>query len=422
MPLLGPMPRFRLYARAADYRAFFGDLLTGRTDAGADVERLERALAARCGSPHVVAVPQARVGVYLALRRLVRPGQRVVLSPYTIADVVNMVICAGGVPVFADIDRATTNIRVEEVARLIDADTGAVLITHLHGIACDVEAIADVCRARGVALVEDAAQAFGARVAGRLVGTFGAAGIFSFGMYKNITAFYGGAVVTRDEDLARAMREDLGAAPPMPFGMLTARAVQACLTDVATHPVLFRPLVYWIFRFGHLHDVAAINRFVTVELDASRKDTLPRHYLCRMRAVQARMVLRQLDDVERQAEERIRYARLYHEALRDLPDLLLPPYRDDGSCVYNYVPVQYADRAALVRWVMQRGRDLAVQHLKNCADLPAFASERRECPEAAATARSVILLPNYPGYGQRSVRQTSAAIRSFFEEAARDRG
>lgn len=420
-----PQPRFRLYTRASDYLHLLRDAVAGHGAAGhagtdgagtgGDEATLERALERFCGTPHAICLPQARVGIYLAVRLLITPGQTVVMSPYTIADVVNMVICAGGVPVFADIDRPSTNVRPDTIEALIDHRTGAVLVTHLHGIACDMTAISALCRARGIPLIEDAAQAFGARVDGRMVGTIGGAGIYSFGMYKSITGFYGGALVTNRPDLAEAARALLAQAPYMESRTLRAKVRQAWLTDTVTSPWLFRSLVYWIFRFGYLHQVRAINRHVTVELDTSRKRALPESYLRRMTPAQARMVVRQIEQVDAHSEVRRQYARLYHDGLRDLPGLILPPLREDGSCVYNYFPVQYPDRAALVRWMMQHRRDVAVQHLKNCAALDSFAPEARPCPDADATASQVVLLPNYPAYGEQSVKANIAAIRSFFD-------
>lgn len=411
---LAPRARFRIYARAADYVQVLSSLVTGRAAAGDAVERLERAISARFGVPHALCMAQGRLGVYLAVKHLIKPGQKVVLSPYTIADVINMVICAGGIPVFADIDRATTNITRDAVERALDGDTGAVMVTHLHGMACDIEAIAALCRSRGLPLIEDGAQAFGATVGGKPVGTFGAVGVFSFGMYKNITAFFGGVVVTADPALDQRMRAELASREHLPTGKLAAKVISALITDIATSPPLFKPLVYWIFRFAYLHDIAWINRFVTVELDTSRKNALPTSYLRRLLPTQARMVLRQLPDIDRHAATRIRYSKLYYEGLRDLPGLIIPPFADDGRYVYNYFPVQYRDRAALVRWAMEHRRDLAVQHLKNCADLPGFAAEYRDCPNARLTAADTILLPNYPAYGEDSVRQTIAVIRRFF--------
>jgi perosamine synthetase len=411
-----PMPRFRIYTRASDYLAFFRDMLTGRATTGDDTARLERAICEQFGVPHAFCIPQGRVGIYLAIRALVKPGQKVVLSPYTIADVINMVICAGGVPVFADIDRPTTNVRTDTIEALIDGDTAAVMVTHLHGLACDIEAIAALCKVRGLALIEDAAQACGARVNGRAVGTFGDVGVFSFGMYKNVTAVYGGAVVSHDKRLHDAMWAELANTPFMPITQLGTKFVKALVTDICTSPWLFKALVYWIFRFGYLHDIRAINKFVMVELDTSRKTALPSTYLRRFLPVQARMVLRQLDHVDANAAVRLRYSRIYSNGLGGIVGLITPPFRDDGSFVYNYFPIQYRDRDALVRWVMEHRRDMAVQHLKNCASLAGFAPEFRDCPNAELTANQVILLPNYPAYGEDEVRKNVAVIRRFFDE------
>jgi dTDP-4-amino-4,6-dideoxygalactose transaminase len=241
-------------------------------------------------------------------------------------------------------------------------------------------------------------------------------------MYKNETGFYGGALVTPHKAIAEAATSALSRAPYMSLGVLGAKAAKAFVTDVVTSPPIFRSIVYRIFRFGYLHDIRAINKFVTIELDTSRKSALPESYLRRMLPVQARMVLRQLGKVASDAKRRQEYSRLYYEELRDLPELILPPLREDGSCVYNYFPIQYKDRVALVRWMMRHRRDVAVQHLKNCAGLDSFAPEHRACPNAELTADEVILLPNYPAYGEHSVRANIAAIRTFFKAGAGPNG
>ena len=157
-------------------------------------------------------MPQGRFGLYLALRQLIKPGQEVILSPYTIYDVVNMVICAGGKPVFADIERETCNLDPREVEQLVSSHTGAVITTHLHGLSSSrIEELAAFCRERGIPLIEDAAQAFGGAVGGKPVGSFGDVGIYSFGRVKNVNAFYGGAVVCRDPAVAARIRAELSA-------------------------------------------------------------------------------------------------------------------------------------------------------------------------------------------------------------------
>src|SRR6185436_6528867 len=127
----GPLPRLRIYTDPGQYYRVFRETLTGGSKSGDAAERLEKEVARRLGIAHAVVMPMARTAIYFAVKGLIKPGQKVVMSPYTIADVVNMVVCAGGIPVFADIERATCNIDPAEIERLVDNQTGAVLVTHL---------------------------------------------------------------------------------------------------------------------------------------------------------------------------------------------------------------------------------------------------------------------------------------------------
>jgi len=191
-------------------------------------------------------------------------------------------------------------------------------------------------------------------------------------------------------------------------------ALKGFITDMATYPPLFKRITFPAFRFGFLHDVGVLNRQVSVDLDPQIKRQIPEKYLRRMTPMQARLLLRQLPEVDNHIRARIRAATTYHEGLQDLPDVVLPPMRTDFSHTYTYYPIQVNDRHALLRYMMRERRDVAAQHLKNCADLPCFNEYRRDCPNARITARSVVLLPTYPRYAPSEVEQNIRVIRSFF--------
>ena len=416
LPFPPPRSRQRFYGRSTNYVSVARDALLGQIQSGDSVPRVERDLAAQVGTRHAVLMPQARVGIFLVLRALTRTNKRVVLSPYTIHDVINMVICAGAEPVFADIDRRTCNIDTRQIEQLIDGHTGAVMVTHLHGLACDIEGAAAVCRARGVPLVEDASQSFGARVAGRRLGTFGAAGIYSFGMAKNVNCLYGGAVVTDDDALAAQLRSELAALPYTDSSVLLRRAAFCLSGDVLTWPPIFKAATYWAFRYGYLHGVEALNKRVRGEDAPEIKTEIPEHYLRRMTPMQARLLVPQLRDADRGAEIRRGYAKLYDAGLAGIPEVLAPPARDDGSHIYLNYAIQVPDRHALLRYLMSHGRDLTVQHMGNNADYPCYAAWKRDCPNARATASQVLLLPTYPGYGEDEVQRNVRLIRRYFDE------
>ncbi len=161
---LGPAPRLRLYTTPRLYADVGRSLLARKVNTGNDVAVIERRIEKLLDAEHAIAMPMARVGIYAMIKHTIAPGQKVILSPYTISDVVNMVICAGGVPVFADIDRESCNVTAD-VDRQVDRrrhrrGVGDPLAT---GRSLDMDRIETVCQAHGVPLLEDAAQAFGAR-------------------------------------------------------------------------------------------------------------------------------------------------------------------------------------------------------------------------------------------------------------------
>jgi dTDP-4-amino-4,6-dideoxygalactose transaminase len=129
----------------------------------------------------------------------VRPGDEVVLPSFTFVSCANAVVRAGARPVFADLDPATLNIDPAAIARRITSRTGAVMVVHYAGRACDMAAILELCARHGVPVIEDAAHGLGARWNGRPLGTIGDFGCFSFHGTKDVVCGEGGALICRSD-------------------------------------------------------------------------------------------------------------------------------------------------------------------------------------------------------------------------------
>ena len=405
-------PRFRFYGSPWNYGSVLAGELRPRDHQAASLNQLEQAVADFVGQPYAVALPQGRLGVYLTTRALVRPGRdEVVLSPYTIHDVVNMVIAGGGKPVFVDVERTTCNIDPAAIPAAITARTAYVLVTHLHGLACDMDAVREAVGASGVPVVEDAAQALGATSQGRRVGGIGVAGVLSFGRAKNVNAFFGGAAVSADEELVAAMRAELAAFPRIGRAKLAKRLAMCAAADVATLPSVFRGVTFPVLRAGIRNGRTGLSELVQTERDAKLRAELPESYARTLRPSQAQTIRHQLVHVDSRAAQRLAVARIYHEGLQDIDGLLLPPWREDGSHAYFQFPVQVADREDLVRDLALRGCDVPIQHLRNTADLEIFRPYAVDCPMARTVADSLVLLPTYPGFSTAAATAIVRGIR-----------
>jgi perosamine synthetase len=176
----------------------------GRTAApNGRVKEFEGVFAERMRAKYCVATSSGTTALLSALGALnLGPGDEVVLPPYTFVASFNVITASFALPVFADIDAASFQIDPAKAAAAITPATKVLLPVHIGGSPCDLDAIAELARTRGVTLLEDACQAPGADWRGQPVGTKGLGGCFSFQASKNLTAGEGGAVVTNDEAFA----------------------------------------------------------------------------------------------------------------------------------------------------------------------------------------------------------------------------
>jgi len=181
-------------------RAALGGRLAGDGPIG---RRVEERLAGDLGVGRVLLTTSCTHAMELALLALgIGPGQEVICPSFTFVSTANAVLRVGARPVFAEIEDTTLGLDPVDVERRLTSRTAAIMPVHYTGIAPDMDALLELCRDHGLRLVEDAAQALGARFKGRPLGTLGDAGCFSFHESKNITCGEGGALAVDDPELA----------------------------------------------------------------------------------------------------------------------------------------------------------------------------------------------------------------------------
>jgi dTDP-4-amino-4,6-dideoxygalactose transaminase len=194
----------------ADFRAAFAEVAeSGQFILGPYVAEFEKQLAAYCGVEHAIGVGSGTDALMLSLMALgVGPGDEVITSPLSYVHTAGAIARLGATPVFCDINPRIYNVAIESLESCLSNKTKAIVPVHLYGQMCKMDAIMDLARAHGVRVLEDADQAIGAKFDGKMAGSVGDAGIFSFFPTKNLAAMGdAGAVVTNDADLAGKIRK-----------------------------------------------------------------------------------------------------------------------------------------------------------------------------------------------------------------------
>ena len=203
---LAPIPITTVRLGPEVEQAVLDVIRSGSIAQGPVVKRLEDEFAAMIGVRHVVAVNNGTTALIAAMQVLdLQPGDEVITSPFTFVATLNAVLQTGATVRFADIDPVTFNVDPASVEALVNDRTRALLPVHLYGQCADMEAIDALARRYDLALVEDAAQAHGADVAGRSAGAWGI-GCFSLYATKNLTSGEGGLISTDDDEVADRLR------------------------------------------------------------------------------------------------------------------------------------------------------------------------------------------------------------------------
>jgi dTDP-4-amino-4,6-dideoxygalactose transaminase len=345
-------------------------LRSGRLAQGPLVERLEAEFREWSGTEHVVAVANGTVSLVAALEAVqLPPGSEVITSPFTFVATVNAILEAGHVVRFGDIDPADFALTTESVAAAIGERTAAIMPVHLYGQAADMTRLVPLAESHGLAIVEDAAQAHGARIGNRRVGSFGV-GSFSLYATKNLTAGEGGLITTNDDGVADRLR------------LLRNQGM----------------------RDRYRYELAGHN--------------------FRMTELQAAVALPQLSRLEAGTKKRVENARVLTEGLAGIPGLLLPAVVDGREHVWHQYTVRITAESGTTRdqvadALAQRGVGSGVYYPRPVYDYDCYRDHPgvivEDHPVATQVSREVLSLPVHPSLTRADLDSVVTAVREALD-------
>jgi dTDP-4-amino-4,6-dideoxygalactose transaminase len=423
-PLQRKLPRGQLYL--PDLRRIGEGLALALSPParGARVDALERRFAATLESRDAVLLPHARIALLAILRALDLPPQsEVLMTPVTIPDVVNAVLIAGLRPVFLDLGERTCNLDPAQIAERASPAARVLLLTHLSGLAWQMDEILRMAKERGLIVLEDCSQAMGTRYDGKLLGTFGRAGFYSLSTLKPVASFHGGLVITDDEALAGAVRRAALELPLPSRRWLFKMFARDAILHTASHPAPFSLAGYY--------GVAALERFAPAIIDefqrgnivydaarraarVKRKTEIAPSFFAAYTEAQAALAEGCLDALEAGNHRRAALVSRLHRALQaaGVPGLVELDPR--GSPTFWRYPLWLSEPAELRAFLLRRGIDAARTNLCCASREPAFADFAAETPNAAAFVERMVFLPLHPNLDEADMDYLASTIAEFY--------
>ncbi|MNX33692.1 dTDP-3-amino-3,6-dideoxy-alpha-D-galactopyranose transaminase [compost metagenome] len=366
IPILDLKPQYESLQAQMD-EAILAAVRSGQYINGPNVKAFEKELADYLGSKHAIGLNSGTDALHLALRALdIGPGDEVITVPFTFVATTEAIGIVGAKPVFVDIDPVTYNMDPAEVEAKITPRTKAIMPVHLYGQPADMEALMAIAKKHNLYVIEDCAQAIGATINGKRVGTIGTIGCFSFFPSKNLGAYGdGGACTTDDPELA------------------------ARITALRGHGG----------RVKYHHEELGVN---------SRLDE-----------VQAAVLRVKLPHLDQWNAARREVAKRYNELLKDIPGVMLPEELSGTLPVYHQYTIRLKDRDGIQESLKNRGIQTMVYypvplHLQKVHDY--LDCESGDFPISERAAREVLSLPIFPELTLEQQQEVAEALRRSVED------
>jgi dTDP-4-amino-4,6-dideoxygalactose transaminase len=407
--MIRTIARYGIRSVPGDEKEVIDAFRRGEATDGSSIAELEQRFAEYHKMGHAVTASYGRMAFCYILRALnLPPGSEIIFPALTFWVVPEMARRAGLTPVFVDVDPLTFDIVPEKIEPAITERTRAIVPTHLYGHPCNMEPIMRTAEKHKLVVIEDCAQAAGARYRGRLVGTFGVASFFSFQMLKGINTYGGGMAMTNDDELAARVRE-LARNEPRPSTLelikrlATGFAVR-CLVSPKGFTFWGFPLNAFISLFGY-YDLSS---FMWEKIRPL--DPFPPSYRRRYSNVQAKLGLRALRNLSEFNERCRSHASVYTNGLADCRAIQTPKVPPDVEHVYYQYCIYASNPEQASRRAIRRGVDFESTHVDVCSALPLFQEFAADCPGAEETARA-LQLPVYSRLRHADVERVLRVVR-----------
>lgn len=376
------------------------------------ITAFEHAFARYIGVKHAVAVGSAKAGLVMLMRAMgAVPGNGVIIAGYNVPEVPSVLKALQLRVLTADIDPENYNIDPNQVKRYANK-AKFLIVTHLYGNPAPMDALMPVAKKNGLKVIEDCAQALGARFRGKRLGASGNPAIFSFGMMKNLTALGGGMVTTSDDRIAAGLRKQRAMGSRQSTGDLVLSMLRGIVLSAGTDKRVF-PMFFGVLRTLEKAVPGLIYR-VMKSRPAQWEDGILNidNLIFRMHPAQAAMGLAGLDEVDKTARFRIHDAETLRGELQGQPDIGLPGTVAGAEPVWTNFVVRVNHRESIKRQMIDCGFDTTWGYLAAVDRI----ADQGDCPHARTLQQKNLYLPLSPGHGIKVMQDMARCLIKAVEK------
>ena len=362
---------------------------------------------------------KARIGLFHILSFLFKNNKtknKIILSSFTVFDMINMILLSGFEPIFIDHYKNSSQIDIVQLKKKIskfNEEIGAVLLTHYDVNNSELFEISNICKQNKIILIEDCAISIGSKFDNDFVGKFGDYSIFSFGFYKFINVLSGGMIFSKNKDFYNFVIEKEKNWEEVRIYNLYKLIIKSFFIRLISSKIIFN-LIFPIIKLAYKNDLRLIKKLLINDPKPHRKENFPKEYKYKLSQPQINDIIFQFKDLEYQRKLREQNYRAYSENIKNKKIVFFHNKKNllNENAYLNF-PIMVKDKNKFINYMLDNKIDISPQFYRSVNELP-FLSKYSEATKLIQDSVSnLVTLPTYSGINKNYILKIIKTINKY---------
>ncbi len=363
-------------------------------------------------------VSQCRIGIYLSIKSILKKKKKeIILSPFTVFEVVNMVKIAGGIPVFADLTFPSAELNLKNIKKKISKNTAGVLFTQYHSYNLEIKLIRNYLRKKKIILIEDNAISFGCDE--KIKNYNSDIRVYSFNITKFVSCLSGGIVIVpKNILLYKKILSESKKLNLNNFTFLFSKFMRALKIKFFTNKIIFNFFTKNLIKFGELKNIRYLKEFTRNDPNPITYKFLPKKYKTRVSNFQIKEMYYKVKNYNHYKNQNIRYLnyKYYEKKLSLIKDISFKKLKKNNKHGCLFFPFYYKERDKLYNYLIKNNVDVSKYYYRDCSNMEIFKKYNNKCINSQKLCEEVIIFPTYPTYKKESMKNNILLVKKFFNK------
>ncbi len=361
-------------------------------------------------------ISQARVGIYLAVKSIIQKKKKeIIVSPFTVFEVINMVKSAGGIPVFADLKFPNAEIDINEIKKKISRKTAGVIFTQYHGYNSNIKKLSNFLKKKKIPLIEDRAITYGCE--NKNEKNYSDVKIYSFNITKFVSCISGGVIVVpKNKLLFKKILNEGKILNLNNFLFLLQKFIRAIKINFFTNYFIFNLFTKFIIKISVLKNFNFLKDLTRNDPKPITYNYFPDKYRTNVTDFQIKEIYIKLKRYNHKKNQKLRFENyyIYQTNLSKIKDLKIHPLKKNTNNGCLFFPIFYKKRDDLYKYLIKNNLDVSKYYYRDTSNMKIFKTLKTKCKNSKRLCDEVIVLPTYPSYSKEQVMNNIIAIKKYF--------